>query len=437
MLKEKWQCHLDTLPPHLARSKGVGSRYWARWFDAISLVDEEVLTAESEPGDDSDCEPIMKPYEEVVDNSEPCSEATEVVESEKGSPPITDDDRRGWPAESVDDQQGGHPESKLRVRDRKSCAKDSLFLPEVLDVAYRNFAKFHEMLIEEVDEDVINAKSPGLGIAGWSDPRLVVLDYDVIESERRARESRRSPWSFGEHDGCDDQETERLNTQMVQLIVALGERGSGRRAILKAVAEKQGIESEDELQALLDGTAKTKLRVPSFMREALTSIGLSKALAPVSVVEIAAGGEAILTAGDAWHDIEFEVALDSGAVVHVCSLEDCPGYSLEESPGSRNKQKFLMGDGGTIPNLGQKSLNLCDEAVDRNLISVFQIAAVTRPLMSVGKICDEGHNITFDAVMAVVREKGGEEICRFHRTSGGLYVAKMKLRSPTGFARQE
>ena len=72
-----------------------------------------------------------------------------------------------------------------------------------------------------------------------------------------------------------------------------------------------------------------------------------------------------------------------------------------------------------------------------NLISVFQIAAVTRPLMSVGKICDEGHNITFDAVMAIVREKGGEEICRFHRTPGGLYVAKMKLHSPTGFARQE
>ena len=25
-------------------------------------------------------------------------------------------------------------------------------------------------------------------------------------------------------------------------------------------------------------------------------------------------------AGDSWQDLEFEVALDSGAVVHVCSL---------------------------------------------------------------------------------------------------------------------
>ena len=141
--------------------------------------------------------------------------------------------------------------------------------------------------------------------------------------------------------------------------------------------------------------------------------------------------------GDAWADIEFEVALDSGAVVHVCSLEDCPGYQLDESPGSKAGQKFLMGDGGTIPNLGQKRLNLSDDGVQRDVSSVFQIAAVTRPLMSVGKICDEGHSITFDAVQAVVREKGGAEICKFHRTHGGLYVAKMKLRSPAGFTRQE
>ena len=52
--------------------------------------------------------------------------------------------------------------------------------------------------------------------------------------------------------------------------------------------------------------------------------------------------------------------------------------------------------------------------------------------MSVGKICDEGHNITFDTVQAVVRDKGGAELCKFHRAPGGLYVAKMKLRNPAG-----
>ena len=94
-----------------------------------------------------------------------------------------------------------------------------------------------------------------------------------------------------------------------------------------------------------------------------------------------------------------------------------------------------MGDGGTIPNMGQSQLNLSDNG--RDVESIFQIAAVTRPLMSVGKICDEGHSITFDAVMAVVHSAEGNELCRFHRKDGGLYVAKLKLRSPAGFGRPE
>ena len=97
----------------------------------------------------------------------------------------------------------------------------------------------------------------------------------------------------------------------------------------------------------------------------------------------------------------------------------------------------MMGDGGTIPNLGESKLNLTDDKTDRDLQSVFQIAAVARPLMSVGKICDEGHSVTFSNVMAVVHSKDGAELARFHRSNGGLYVAKLKLRSPVGFPRPE
>ena len=97
-----------------------------------------------------------------------------------------------------------------------------------------------------------------------------------------------------------------------------------------------------------------------------------------------------------------------------------------------------MGDDGTIANLGQKQLNLTDNSVVSDVQSIFQIAAVTRPLMSVGKICDEGHNMIFDNVSAVVRSKDRQELCRFHRESaGGLYVAKFRLKSPAGFGRQE
>ena len=68
---------------------------------------------------------------------------------------------------------------------------------------------------------------------------------------------------------------------------------------------------------------------------------------------------------------------------------------------------------------------------------MFQIVAVTRPLMSVGRFCEHGHSITFNSIMAVVSAADGSELCRFERQSGGLYVAKLKLRNPMGLGGPE
>ena len=68
--------------------------------------------------------------------------------------------------------------------------------------------------------------------------------------------------------------------------------------------------------------------------------------------------------------------------------------------------------------------------------STFQIAKVTRPLMSVGRMCDEGLKVNFGKSSASVMDKADREVCRFERQPGGLYVAKLKLRAPT-FGGQE
>ena len=114
---------------------------------------------------------------------------------------------------------------------------------------------------------------------------------------------------------------------------------------------KDGITSEDEIERLYEGNSDRKLHVPCGLRGTLQNIGLGAASAPLNVMTIL-DKRPILISEDAWEDLEFEVALDSGAVVHVCSLQDCPGYKVSESPGSRRGQDFLMGDGGTTPNLG-------------------------------------------------------------------------------------
>ena len=74
--------------------------------------------------------------------------------------------------------------------------------------------------------------------------------WDDIEADA-ARTS--SCWSFS--DPMDTNGLNGQNAQVAKLIVALRESGSGRRAILRAVAERQGIVSERELDNLADGSA--------------------------------------------------------------------------------------------------------------------------------------------------------------------------------------
>ena len=102
---------------------------------------------------------------------------------------------------------------------------------------------------------------------------------------------------------------------------------------MKALVGKQGFSFEYDVERLLDGSPDRKLQVPAYTRGTLADVGLATALAPLNIFEIVAGEKPLLMAGDSWQDLEF--ALDSGAVVHVCSLEDCLGYALHESPGSK------------------------------------------------------------------------------------------------------
>ena len=139
-----------------------------------------------------------------------------------------------------------------------------------------------------------------------------------------------------------------------------------------------------------------------------------------------------ILSAEQWEDIEFEVALDSGSQDHVCDDVDCPGYATEESPGSSRGQCFVVGDGGKLANMGQRNLNM--EPLNDSRIamsSCFQIARVTRPLMSVGKICDNGLEVKFTDSQAVVSNKEGVQICVFERKPGGLYLCKFRLKRPT------
>ena len=86
-----------------------------------------------------------------------------------------------------------------------------------------------------------------MGIEGWSDPNLRLLDYGEIEEEKRRRESNQCGCcAFSTRARDPEDEDMRAaadvhNDQVIKLIDALGQSGAGKRAVIKAIAGKQGV----------------------------------------------------------------------------------------------------------------------------------------------------------------------------------------------------
>ena len=135
-----------------------------------------------------------------------------------------------------------------------------------------------------------------------------------------------------------------------------------------------------------------------------------------------------------WQDIDLEFALDSGCCAHIMDARmDAPGYQIRESEGSRQGKGFVVGNGERISNEGEVALNL--DAPDgrggaQPLRSVFQSAKVTRPLMSVSQICDNGFRCVFDKDKATVINDQDKPMFVCERR-GGLYLSPMKLKAPS------
>ena len=95
-----------------------------------------------------------------------------------------------------------------------------------------------------------------------------------------------------------------------------------------------------------------------------------------------------------WRDRDIDITVDSGCCNHALNAEDAPGYLVSECPGSRRGQNLNVGNGERLPNEGQVRLRMEAASGEGHVTpvqSTFQVAEVSRPLMSVPKICDQGY----------------------------------------------
>ena len=262
---------------------------------------------------------------------------TEDRESEGGSPLPADDARRSGPADNHQHEQGGPELAKLTkgveipVSSGASRAEaeeySDQYLPAVVQRASANFEKFYGLQPGEANAFLIDSVT-SLKVTGWA--QAEVLDWAAIDTEREAHESyledrrrrqRSSCVSFATSlDSADAEAAEEHNAQVARLISALGENGAGRRAVLTAVASRQGIEDGDDIEDLLHGRSDKKIHIPDGLRIAFQDIGLGHTLAPINLITSIEKEAVLMAENGKWEDIEFEVALDSGTVVHVCAL---------------------------------------------------------------------------------------------------------------------
>ncbi len=127
------------------------------------------------------------------------------------------------------------------------------------------------------------------------------------------------------------------------------------------------------------------------------------------------------------------VLVDSGAADNVVPPGLISEYKVTEGEQKRAGVKYVTADGTRIPNMGEQNVRVALE--DGTLCSLeFQVAKVNKPILSVGKLIEKGHSVTFNDVGGeIVHLKSGIRT-QFKRVAG-VYMLDMWV-LPAGFRRQ-
>ena len=276
-------------------------------------------------------------------------------------------------------------------------AKSPVYSEDIVHAAMKNFRKFHGVYFEPVSLGEIEQSS--LGVLGWAHAQNVIpAELDLTNTRREAMLDDEIAKTNEPNSEYDSYLSERVRAQMISKLHA--HLGCEKVELLRSLGALEEIEQQ---------------------------------FVPLQIVT-AEDDDGQVAMVENWVDTDIELTLDSGCCEHVLDISDAPGYGafITESTGSKRGQRFIVGNGERVPNDGEVRLNMQCGAVP--LQSVFQVAGVTRPLMSVGRVCDQGMKCLFDDKVALVLNKDNQEVCRFERR-GGLYVARLKLKSPELFPR--
>jgi len=111
------------------------------------------------------------------------------------------------------------------------------------------------------------------------------------------------------------------------------------------------------------------------------------------------------------------LTMDSGAAETVCRPDDAQCYPTMPSEGSQNGVQYVVANGKTMPNRGEKHVRLVTQEGSKCWMKM-QVTDVRKPLASVSRICSEGHSVTFTKTGGYITQDETGQVTKFDRRNG-------------------
>ena len=134
-----------------------------------------------------------------------------------------------------------------------------------------------------------------------------------------------------------------------------------------------------------------------------------------------------------------DCVLDSGAADSVCPRSMAPQFAITETDASRAGVYYTAADGGRIANVGETTVPIALEN-GAQTSATFQVADVSRPLMSVGKACEMGNRVLFGSGGGYILNVSTGGATPFYKRDG-VYIFTMWIppasEAGSGFVRPQ
>ena len=128
-----------------------------------------------------------------------------------------------------------------------------------------------------------------------------------------------------------------------------------------------------------------------------------------------------------------EICVDSGAVEVVAPREFAAEYPVKPSAGSKRGVRYRAANGGTVPNEGEKEVEMITELGELRRMR-FQVAKVTKPLAAAGRITANGHKIVLDEDESYIEHKATGTKTPLYKKNG-VFVMRVWVKPKSGQAK--